>query len=41
MTNQLFINNEFVESKSNETMDVINPVTEKQSIRLHSLLKKR
>ena len=40
MTNQLFINNEFVESKSNETMDVINPA-EKQSIRLHSLLKKR
>ena len=35
MTNQLFINNEFVESKSNETMDVINPATEKQSIRLH------
>ncbi|TGE18249.1 aldehyde dehydrogenase [Staphylococcus petrasii] len=27
MTNQLFINNEFVESKSNETMDVINPAT--------------
>lgn len=27
MTNQLFINNEFVASKSNETMDVINPAT--------------
>lgn len=27
MTNQLFINNEFVESKSNNTMDVINPAT--------------
>ncbi|UDI77489.1 aldehyde dehydrogenase [Staphylococcus taiwanensis] len=27
MTNQLFINNEFVESKSNDTMDVINPAT--------------
>ncbi|WP_053019505.1 aldehyde dehydrogenase [Staphylococcus haemolyticus] len=27
MTNQLFINNEFVESKSNDTMEVINPVT--------------
>ena len=27
MTNQLFINNEFIESKSNETMDVINPAT--------------
>ena len=25
MTNQLFINNEFIESKSTETMDVINP----------------
>lgn len=25
MTNQLFINNEFIESQSNETMDVINP----------------
>ena len=27
MTNQLFINNEFIESNSNETMDVINPAT--------------
>lgn len=27
MTNQLFINNEFVESKSNDTMEVINPAT--------------
>ncbi|MCQ9278205.1 aldehyde dehydrogenase [Staphylococcus borealis] len=27
MTNQLFINNEFVESKSNDTMNVINPAT--------------
>ena len=27
MTNQLFINNEFIESQSNETMDVINPAT--------------
>lgn len=27
MTNQLFINNEFIESKSTETMDVINPAT--------------
>ncbi|MCJ1655578.1 aldehyde dehydrogenase [Staphylococcus sp. NRL 16/872] len=27
MANQLFINNEFIESKSNETMDVINPAT--------------
>ena len=27
MTNQLFINNEFVESKSNDTMEVINPTT--------------
>ena len=29
MTNQLFINNEFIESQSNETMDVINPAGEK------------
>ena len=29
MTNQLFINNEFIESQSNETMDVINPATGK------------
>ena len=28
MTNQLFINNEFVESKSNDTMEVINPTGE-------------
>ena len=27
MTNQLFINNEFVESKSSDTMEVINPAT--------------
>ena len=27
MTNQLFINNEFIESQSKETMDVINPAT--------------
>lgn len=27
MTNQLLINNEFIESQSNETMDVINPAT--------------
>lgn len=27
MTNQLFINNEFIESQSNETMNVINPAT--------------
>ena len=27
MTNQLFINNEFIESNSNETMDMINPAT--------------
>ena len=27
MTNQLFINNEFIESQSNETMDVISPAT--------------
>ncbi|SUM66044.1 aldehyde dehydrogenase [Staphylococcus saprophyticus] len=27
MTNQLFINNEFVESTSEETLDVINPAT--------------
>ena len=27
MTNQLFINNEFIQSQSNETMDVINPAT--------------
>lgn len=27
MTNQLFINNEFIESKSTETMDGINPAT--------------
>ena len=27
MTNQLFINNEFIESKSTETMDVVNPAT--------------
>ncbi|RAV25520.1 aldehyde dehydrogenase [Staphylococcus warneri] len=27
ITNQLFINNEFIESNSNETMDVINPAT--------------
>lgn len=27
MTNQLFINNEFVESKSNDTMEIINPAT--------------
>ena len=25
--NQLFINNEFIESKSTESMDVINPAT--------------
>lgn len=25
--NQLFINNEFIESKSTDTMDVINPAT--------------
>lgn len=30
MTNQLFINNEFIESNSNETMDVINPATGKK-----------
>lgn len=30
MTNQLFINNEFIESQSNETMDVINPATGKK-----------
>ena len=29
MTNQLFINNEFIESKSTETMDIINPATGK------------
>lgn len=28
--NQLFINNEFVESKSTDTMDVINPATEEK-----------
>ena len=27
MTNQLFINNEFVEGTSEETLDVINPAT--------------
>ncbi|MBO1205555.1 MULTISPECIES: aldehyde dehydrogenase [Staphylococcus] len=30
MMNQLFINNEFVESKSTDTMDVINPATEEK-----------
>ena len=40
MTNQLFINNEFIESQSNETMDVINPATGKNSIQLHLRLKK-
>ena len=41
MTNQLFINNEFIESQSNETMDVINPATGKNSIQLHLRLKKK
>lgn len=41
MTNQLFINNEFVASKSNETMDVINPATGEQLIPLHLRLKKK
>lgn len=41
MTNQLFINNEFIESQSNETMDVINPATGENSIQLHLRLKKK
>ena len=41
MTNQLFINNEFTESQSNETMDVINPATGENSIQLHLRLKKK
>lgn len=41
MTNQLFINNEFIESQSNETMDVINSATGENSIQLHLRLKKK
>lgn len=41
MTNQLFINNKFIESQSNETMDVINPATGENSIQLHLRLKKK
>ncbi len=41
MTNQLFINNEFIESQSNETMDVISPATGENSIQLHLRLKKK
>ena len=41
MTNQLFINNEFVESKSNDTMEVINPLQEKHLIPLLSQLGRR
>ena len=41
MTNQLFINNEFIESQSNEAMDVINPATGENSIQLHLRLKKK
>ena len=41
MTNQLFINNEFIESKSTETMDVINPATGENLIQLRSRLKKK
>ena len=41
MTNQLFINNEFIESQSNETMDVINPATGEKLIQLHLRLKKK